>query len=173
MKKGVFVVKLGYMKKKVVCILGLMMLLVVSGPVSGDVHAKVISESRDGVEKCEKSFFGMRPWYQGLVTVDSAGNCVIGTPKAVASGNSKEKKTALAPFVWTIVLNVLVDLFTVTGLASILFIIIGGYWYLRSGGEPALVARGKKTIQTAAIGTAISLLATVATNLIVTILINS
>lgn len=154
------------MKKKIVQILGAMgvISLVLLGAPSGNAYADgVIEESRDDVDKCEKSFFGLRPWYQGLTTVDRQGNCVIGSPK----------EDALAPFVWTIILNVLVDLFTATGLLSIMFIIIGGYWYLRSGGEPALVVRGKKTIQTAMIGTAVSVLATLVTNLIVTILINS
>lgn len=158
------------MKKKIRGILAIfgVISLVATGVPAGNAYAEgVIEESRSDTAKCEKGFFGMRPWYQGLTTVDRSGNCVIGTPKTVNG------EAALAPFIWTIILNVLVDLFSATGILSILFLIIGGYWYLRSGGEPALVARGKKTIQTAAIGTAIAVLATLVTNLLVTILINS
>lgn len=119
--------------------------------------------SQDVAKDCEKSIFGMKPWYAGLVTKDNTERCVVGTP-------AKNKEAA---FTWTVVLNVLFDLFAVLGLVSTGFIILGGYWYLRSGGDPMFVARGKKTIQTAVVGTVIALLSTLVTNLITTILTSS
>lgn len=113
-------------------------------------------------EDCEKTIFGMKPWYAGLVTKDKDDRCVIGTPN----------EEMMAAFVWTIILNILYDMFAILGVVSTGFIVYGGYWYLRSGGDPVLVARGKKTIQGAVVGTAIALLATLVTNLITTILLS-
>lgn len=160
------------MKKKVLMLsLGVVLASMVAAPVYAE---GVIEESRAGASDCERGFFGMRPWYQGLTTkVD--GKCVVGTPRTVdvvdEDGKATGKKeAALAPFVWTIILNVLVDMFTITGLVSLVFLVLGGYWYLRSGGDAVLVARGKKTVQSAVIGVAVTLLATMISNLIILIL---
>lgn len=158
-------VKLRYMKKfaKILASLGVIATIFLATPVQQVYAEGVITEPRgEAATKCEKSFFGLRPWYQGLTFYGTEG-CAIGTPQ----------EDGLAAFIWTIVLNVLVDMFSIVGLLAVMYLIMGGYWYLRSGGDPVLLTRAKKTIQTALIGTVIALLATLITNLIVTILINS
>ena len=152
------------MKKSAIA-LGMVVAMVFASATGTMVYAEdgggtsVIEQ--DVAEECEKNIFGMRPWYSGLVTkVDD--RCVVGTPK----------KDAMAAFVWVIILNILFDMFAILGLVSTGFIIYGGYWYLRSGGDPTFVARGKKTIQAAVVGMGIALLATLVTNLITTILLS-
>lgn len=120
----------------------------------------------DGYDKsCETSLVGMRPWYAGLVTRDNNGKCVIGEPVGGEEG--------LPAFVWTVILNVLYDMFAILGVVATGFIILGGYWYLRSGGDPTLVERGKKTLQAAIVGVVIALLSSLVTNFIITIIVNS
>lgn len=106
---------------------------------------------------CEHSILGLRPWYAGL---DMGEKCTINTPT----------EEQLPGFVWKIVLNVLTDLFLIAGYVSVGFVIYGGYRYLMSGGDPGKVAQGKKTLTNAIAGLIISLLATLITNLIITIL---
>lgn len=109
--------------------------------------------------ECEKTFLGLKPWYSGLVT-KAYGSCTVGTPDS----------DKLPLFVWTIVLNVLSDLFLVLAYATIFFIIYGGWLFMSSNGEPAGVAKGKTTIVSAVIGLGIALLANLIVNTIVTIL---
>ena len=140
-----------------------MMVMFFAGAVGvGEAYADEGIITQETAEECEKNLFGMKPWYAGLVTKDGDGRCVVGTPN----------KDAEATFVWVIVLNILFDMFAILGVVSTGFIIYGGYWYLRSGGDPALVARGKKTIQAAVLGTGVALLSTLITNLISTILLS-
>ena len=152
------------MKKSMVA-LGMAVAMIFAGVVGPVVYAEDSQTSvitQDVAADCEKTIFGMKPWYAGLVTKDKDGRCVVGTPK----------QDAMAAFVWVIILNVLYDMFAILGVVSLGFIIYGGYWYLRSGGDPVFVARGKKTIQAAVVGTGIALLATLVTNMITTILLN-
>ena len=151
--------------KKLLIVGAMVGMMLVGASVPVDTYADgLLAQSRNGAEtKCDKSLFGMRPWYSGLTIVDAKDRCVVGTP-------AEDK---LAAFTWTIVLNVLFDMFIILGVVSTGFIILGGYWYLRSGGDPVFVARGKKTIQAAVVGTAVALLSTLIVNFITTILTNA
>ena len=111
--------------------------------------------------KCEKNLLGLRPWYSGVVgTKDGSDSCVVGSPL--------EKDMPL--FVWTIVLNVLADIFVISGYVALGFVIFGGYKYIMSAGEPGKVAQGKQYIVTAVIGLVISILATTVVNIIINVL---
>lgn len=112
-------------------------------------------------QACEHSILGLRPWYAGLVgRKDGSSTCVVGTPI----------EDDLPLFVWTIVLNILADAMIVAGYVSLGFVIYGGYEYIMSAGEPSKVARGKKTLISAAIGLIISILATTIVNIIISVL---
>lgn len=106
---------------------------------------------------CEKTLLGLRPWYHGLL--DS--NCELDTPK-----NDSE----VTPFVWKIILNILVDLFSIVGYLAIGFVIYGGYLYILSDGDPGKAAKGKKTITYAVTGIIISILASLIVNFILSVL---
>lgn len=103
---------------------------------------------------------GFKPWYAGLC---KEGTTEIATP---AQGD----EVGLARFVWTIVLNVLVDLTVVIGYLALGFVIYGGYLYIMSQGDPGRAMRGKKTLMNAIIGTVIALSASVAVNTVRVIL---
>lgn len=105
------------------------------------------------------SFLGFRPWYDGLC--NSANE--IEPPK-------EHDQQDLTAFVWTIVLNVLVDLSLAVAYLAIGFIIYGGYQYIMSQGDPGRAAKGKKTLTSAIIGTIIALVASVAVNTVRVIL---
>lgn len=112
-----------------------------------------------GSDPCTHNLLGMRPWYQGLPKKD--GSCTVGEPA------SQEE---LPQFVWTIVLNVLADLFMMLAYATIILAIYGGVNYLMSAGDPSKVAKGKKILISAVIGLVIALLATVIVNTIIALL---
>ena len=77
-------------------------------------------------------------------------------------------------FVWTIILNILVDLLVIVGYASMIFIIYGGYQFIMSQGDPGKTAAGKKILTSAIVGMVISLSASVLVNTAMVILnINS
>ncbi|MCA1807369.1 MAG: pilin [Actinobacteria bacterium] len=47
--------------------------------------------------------------------------------------------------------------FIAAGIISVVMIIVGGYWYTLSGGDPQKVSRAKKTILWSVIGLAMSI----------------
>lgn len=49
--------------------------------------------------------------------------------------------------------------FVIAGIISVIMIIIGGYWYILSAGEPQKIKKAKDTILYAAIGLVISMMA--------------
>lgn len=108
--------------------------------------------------ECGKGFLGFSPWYKGVTTIVN-GRCEVATPSSVDGGLTK--------FVITIVLNILADLSLAVGYLALGFIIYGGFLYIMAGGDPGKVAKGKKTLTAAVIGTAIAMLSTVILNLIV------
>lgn len=114
-----------------------------------------------GDEGCEEYFLTFRPWHAGL---EKDEKCRIMAP------NVEEDSDALTVFVWTIVLNVLADLFGAVGYLAVGFLIYGGYMYVIARGDPGKVARGKKTIVSAIIGLVIAILATTISSTIVNIL---
>lgn len=125
------------------------------------VMAAPIQESVDN--SCAKGILGFRPWYQGIVT-KKEGKCVVGTPKDSDNG--------MATFVWSIILNILIDLFSATGYAAVIMIIYGGFKYIMSEGDPSRVAKAKQILTSAAIGVGIALLASVVVNTIIQVISN-
>lgn len=109
-------------------------------------------------DQCTKAFLGFRPWYQGLPA--DLSNCTVASPT----------EAQLPAFVWTIVLNILADLFGVIGYLSIIFVIYGGFLFIMAHGDPGKVAKGKKTLTAAVIGVGIALLASVIVNAIIGVL---
>lgn len=63
--------------------------------------------------------------------------------------------------IWMIVSNVLKDLIVIAAYLILGYVIYGGYQYIFSGGEPAKIASGKKTLTNGFIGLAIVLMANI------------
>lgn len=103
-------------------------------------------------------FLGFRPWYDQL--------CEGSEIRPPEQGDEHE----LTQYIWIIVLNVLFDLVLAVGYLAIGFIIYGGYLYIMSQGDPSRMAKGKKTLMSAIIGTIIAMLASVAVNTVRVIL---
>lgn len=132
-------------------ILGFLVAVVVAS-LGLTVVAATPAEAALGGSNCGvDGFLGLRPWYYGLCGSDN---------EVQEPANEEEMK----PFVWTIILNVLIDLLVIVGYVSMIFIIYGGYQFMMSQGDPGKVASGKKTLTSAVIGTVISLSASVLVN---------
>lgn len=141
------------MKKKILALAVMLSMFMGALAPSGEVFA----------EGCDQEFLGLRPWYYGLTDE----SCNIESPK---SDNYTEAPDKIATFIWTIILNVLVDVFVVAGVVALGFVIYGGYLYLRSGGDVAFATKGRKTLTAALVGLVIVTLANVISRLIVTVL---
>lgn len=61
-------------------------------------------------------------------------------------------------------LNVLFDLSLVVGYLALAMVVFGGYQYISSQGDPGKMAKGKKTLMAAVIGTTIAMSASVVIN---------
>lgn len=143
------------MKRKILVFLGVVMMSFMSLAVLAPESAGALGGGDCGAQP----FLGFRPWYDGLCDV----NDNIVSPN---QGDDAE----LARFVWTIVLNILIDLTIAIGYLALGFVIYGGYLYIMSQGDPVRAARGKKTLTNAIIGTVIALSASVAVNTVRVIL---
>ena len=97
---------------------------------------------------CQTHFLGLRAWYDGL---DKDGDCNIDMPK--------QSEDDLRRYVWTIVMNVVSMVLGIVGYLAIAMVIWGGYQYMLAQGDPAKLAKGKKTVTNAVIGMAIVMLA--------------
>lgn len=103
---------------------------------------------------CKSHFMGLRAWYDGLISVDRDGNCVINYP-------NKEDEQAIKNFVWTAVLNAVSMVLGIMGYLAIGFVIYGGIQYMTGQGDPQKVAKGKRTITNSVIGLVIVMSASI------------
>lgn len=140
------------MKQK---ILGFLAAVIVAS-VGLTVVAPAPAEAKLGGQNCGvDGFLGLRPWYYGLCNSNSKGNSQVQEPE-----NEEDMKA----FVWTIILNILLDLLVIAGYASMIFIIYGGYQFIMSQGDPGKTASGKKTLTSAIVGLVVTLSASVLVN---------
>jgi len=143
------------MKKKISAFIATLVMVMAGLAVMAPTPAMAL-----GGGDCGKGdFLGFRPWYKGLCNSDNE----IEQPE-------KDNEKDLALFIWTIALNVTFDLTLAVGYIALGFIIYGGYLYIMSQGDPSRLARGKKTLMSAIIGTIIAMLASVAVNTVRVIL---
>lgn len=140
------------MKKKLLAILGALTLGV--GVIHGVPTVPAMAAN------CDPSFLGFQAWYSGLA-MDS--NCNIDSSKY-------KDKDGLSKLIWTIVLNIMLDISIAVGILATGFVMYGGYLYIMSRGEPDKTAKGKITIRNAAIGIIIAVGAGVIVGTIKTIL---
>lgn len=100
-------------------------------------------------------FLGFRPWYAGLCDGNERGKSEIVQPKS-------EDETVV--FIWTIILNVLYDMFLAIGYLALAMVVYGGFLYVMAQGDPSKAMKGQKTLTTAVIGTVVTMIATVLVN---------
>lgn len=139
--------------------MGVLVVLMSWVGVLGLASARVAAA--DDFKTCDGMLLGIfRPWYMGLAT---GAKCEIKVPPS-------SDGSGLTKFVWTIVFNILSDLFAAVGILAIGFLIYGGYLYVLARGDPGKVAKGKRTVMSAVIGLVIAVLASAISATIVTIM---
>jgi hypothetical protein len=104
----------------------------------------------------------LKSWFCGLV--DSSGNV-----KKVTSDGS-DGGISLTAFIWTIVANVVDDIFRIIGLVATGYLIWGGYQYMLARGDPGKLGSAKKTIQHAITGLIIAILASSIVNVVMRVI---
>lgn len=106
---------------------------------------------------CSKpTFFGLVPWYQYLdykPVVDNQKNTHCEVQNFTVLGKTSG--------VLLILLAVIDDLLRVAGIVAVVFVIIGGFKFITSNGEPEQAASARKSIIFALVGLAIALIAVV------------
>lgn len=107
---------------------------------------------------CNKTVLGLRPWYMDL---DMDSNCVVKNPS----------EADIPKFAWTIILNLSTDLFTLSSVVALIFIVWGGFKYMMSNGDPGHVSSAKKMITSAVIGLIIAVLASLIAQTLINVLI--
>lgn len=108
------------------------------------------------VGPCTKStFFGLVPWYQYLTVKyePTTKHCEVDFQASQLLGKASP--------ILLIVFAIIDDLLRVAGMVAVVFMIIGGFKFITSSGEPEAAAGAKKTITFAIIGLVISLVAVV------------
>lgn len=128
--------------------------LTVGGFMTMMVPTNVAAEGLGGGSCGAPVLLGFRPWYADLCNGDSRTSEVV----------QPQGEDETVQFIWTVVLNILFDVFLVVGYLSLGFVVYGGFLYIMSQGDPGRVLKGQKTLTTAIIGTVLTMGATVIVN---------
>lgn len=117
--------------------------LIIMASVCGLIFTVISPQVAFAAEvNCNRGFLGFPAWYRGLTDA----NCNIKPPAS----------DGLGIFIWHIVLNIIEIGLMAVGYLTVFFIMYGGFMYLTSVGDPAELAKAKKTILNAIIGLVIS-----------------
>ena len=87
----------------------------------------------------------LKPWFYNLT---SGNSCDLTSPSEVGG---------FGPYIWRIALNLIEDLFQITGYIAAGYIIYGGFLFITSSGSPDRAVRGRKTVFNAIIGLVIAI----------------
>ena len=149
------------MKRKLLLPLGVITILLSGffGVFSNQTFAVQCSQCSE----CHESFLGFQAWYSGIELKDCKN-------ASIDSEHYKQLNNGLAVLVWTIILNVMLDISIAIGILATGFVMYGGYLYIFSQGSPDKAAKGKITIRNAIIGIVIAVAAGVIVGTIKTIL---
>lgn len=123
--------------------------LLVSTAVVSVVTALGVVASPVYAAGCDRTFFGIPPWYNGLT---DPANCQVKQP-------NKDDPNGMRSFIVKIALNIAQAAMVIVGYITIFFLIKGGFLYITAQGEPGHITAAKQTITNAIIGLIVSLLA--------------
>lgn len=162
------------MKWKLLGVWGVVLGIIMAGALVQPAWAADPAGTQGAEPACsDKTFLFFKPWYAGICTgsgKDTELMPVCEKDAADCKSVHGDNYVSLATFVWTIVLNVLFDLTLVIGYLAMMMMVYGGYQYIMSQGDPAKMAKGKKTLVTAVTGVVLGLSASVLVNVIIGIL---
>ena len=118
-----------------------------------EVISAPVSALGQNAGSCNKYLLlgGVPAWFNDLDF--ESGTCAVVWPSGKEGDSS-----SLGEFISVIIKNIIQDLLAVAALVCVGYIIYGGYKLVLSSGDPAAVAKGKKTISGALIGMMISIL---------------
>ena len=116
---------------------------------SSQTYAAVKCEDLDGNGKPDFVLFpGIVSWYNGL-TCNDGGHVIW--PNAAGDNQS------LKEYIQKIIFNVITDISLVIGIIAVGFLIVAGYKYVMSAGDPNKIASANKSISSALAGLVIGL----------------
>ena len=101
------------------------------------------------------TFFGLNPWYANLEKDATGGVC----SDNFAGDNLKVT-------IVQIIMTVLSDMFFVTGILAVIFVIYSGYMMITAGGDVGKVEKAKSNLTAAITGVVITIMASVIVNVI-------
>jgi hypothetical protein len=127
------------------------------------VHAQTSAQVT--VSHCEKSFFGLEPWYQYMGGEFKSGTCDIQCFNVFdhSSPNNCGQSKSDIPLV---LLAVVDDLLRIAGILAVAFIIYGAFEYVGSQGNSEVTARAQSMVVNALIGLVIAIIAVAAVGFI-------
>lgn len=134
------------MKKKLALCLGIL------GVLCGFVFGT--NDQPATAVQCDATFLGFQAWYSGLDMKSCSGQ-----DAGVINSDAYKNDDGMAKLIWTIVLNIMLDISIAIGILATSFVVYGGYLYIFSEGSPDKVAKGKTTIKNAVIGIIIAVAA--------------
>jgi uncharacterized membrane protein len=112
------------------------------------------------LDSCKSSFFGLEPWYEFLRTYGSNCNvCFNIIPGSAQSSNSNCSSRTNS--IVLVIMAIIDDLLRIAGFVSVIFIIVAGFQYVGSQGNPEKAAKAQQTILYAIIGLIIAISAIV------------
>jgi len=99
--------------------------------------------------RCEKSFFGLVPWYHYLPSTNFNGypDC------SIKNFNFFSGNTSDIPLVLVAVVD---DLLRIAGIVAVAFVVYGAIQFIASQGNPEQTARAQSTVTNSLIGLAIA-----------------
>jgi hypothetical protein len=144
-----------------------LMVLFIAVAVLVAIPARSTSAANDCSAAKTNSILGFKTWYaylptKDVTTLDNQTRCEVDLPK---NGNEIQLSA-----IWLIALAIVDDLVRVAGILAVIFIIIGGYRFILSQGEPDAAKAGRTTIINAFIGLVIIMLTTVIINFVAHVL---
>lgn len=111
---------------------------------------------------CTKNatFLGILPaWYKYLNVRQVGGNCEI--VLATRDGETDWQKTAIS------IVFALIDMATrLAGLVAVIFVIVGGFTFITSNGQPEKAKNARNTILNALVGVVIAIVAATVVNIV-------
>lgn len=133
-------------------LLGAALSFVIALPMSETASASTRTMALSN-PSCASSLLTLPVWYRGLTVSNSDCEVMLDDDPNAA---------------WIIALNLTEALLHVVGYVAGIFVLVGGFRYMTSTGEPDRIANAKKTITNAIVGLVIALFSVAIINFIVT-----
>lgn len=106
----------------------------------------------------DSTFLGFPAWHNGLTKVQDTMPDPLDPSKRVLVESCSIQMDSLGQ-IWTIVANVTRAALAVAGFVAVVFIIVGGFQYITSGGNPEKTQKALSVLTNAVVGLLIAIFA--------------